>query len=505
MDPNSLRHLEFFSVPNNQTVNPVDQPFSLAGASSALPPTLWDAALNPERSAPKGPPSTALPTLSLESLIHTPATTGPTSASPHPSISSRRPSFQGSQSSQGLPTRAPVPRRREGHERKRSRVGAEANPFDSADYWIQFDKEDALGEIPESEEFLGPDLMGKGKVPTTQRRPTGSLHGIRPPGSATTSTRRATMSKSDEYLDDDALENALSDDDAAISSMNLAEHLAQIESAPPTDIPQREGLYSTPLSWERPQPGIRMDTLTGLSNNALNEAEQRRLIAIAMNPGSSMGGLGSNLNLFGTGMTSGFNPALSMGMGMGMGFGGPGMGSQFTENSESGATYGSGSRSKPTAGGSSSGPQGSHQRQDSLMNDKGKDKQKLGGGGGGGGTGGGDRTAHNDIERKYRTNLKDKIAELRDAVPALHTIAEDGEDEDGGQPSRNAKVSKGTILTKATEYIHQLERRNRAIAQEHLELSRRLQAFEQLLHATARASYQMPNYSRTLFDPRGFC
>ncbi len=63
----------------------------------------------------------------------------------------------------------------------------------------------------------------------------------------------------------------------------------------------------------------------------------------------------------------------------------------------------------------------------------------------------------------------------------------------------------GTVLTKATEYIHFLERRNKQIVQEHRELSRRLQAFEQLLNATARQSYTMPTYSRTLFDPRGFC
>lgn len=63
----------------------------------------------------------------------------------------------------------------------------------------------------------------------------------------------------------------------------------------------------------------------------------------------------------------------------------------------------------------------------------------------------------------------------------------------------------GTVLTKATEYIHYLERRNKQIMQEHRKLSQRLQAFEQLLSATARPTYQMPSYSRALFDPRGFC
>lgn len=65
--------------------------------------------------------------------------------------------------------------------------------------------------------------------------------------------------------------------------------------------------------------------------------------------------------------------------------------------------------------------------------------------------------------------------------------------------------SQGAVLTKATEYIHYLEKKNKAIVQQHQELSRRLQAFEQLLSATARPTYQMPNYSRTLFDPRAFC
>lgn len=56
----------------------------------------------------------------------------------------------------------------------------------------------------------------------------------------------------------------------------------------------------------------------------------------------------------------------------------------------------------------------------------------------------GDRAAHNDIERKYRTNLKDRISELRDSVPALRAIPEEGleEDEEEGAASRLPKVSK---------------------------------------------------------------
>lgn len=66
-------------------------------------------------------------------------------------------------------------------------------------------------------------------------------------------------------------------------------------------------------------------------------------------------------------------------------------------------------------------------------------------------------------------------------------------------------TKQGTVLTKATEYISYLEKKNRAIMAQHQQLSRRLAAFEQLLSQTARPTFQMPNYSRTLFDPRAFC
>lgn len=220
----------------------------------------------------------------------------------------------------------------------------------------------------------------------------------------------------DEFADDSALDNALSDDEG-FSSLNLTEQLSRIDTAPPQEVPPREGLYSTPLSWERPQPGLRTESLIGLNTPFLNEAEQRRLIAIAMNPGPSMGGLGSDINLGFGGLESG------MGMTFGAGLG------------ETGTNQRPKSVSPPQPSASQPRPAPSKApKKQSSVSERSQEKIKPG-----------ERTAHNDIERKYRTNLKDKIAELRDAVPALQTISEEGGEEDGTQPSRAAKISKVCI------------------------------------------------------------
>lgn len=237
-------------------------------------------------------------------------------------------------------------------------------------------------------------------------------------------------------MDDAALDNALSDDEDFLESMNLGDQLGKIESQPPQEVPPREGLYSTPLSWEKPAPGLRMNPLFGMGgmNAPMLDPEQRRLLAIALNTGgrSSATGLGSGMG-FGVGADLGPEFASLENFDANMATGNL---SDIARGSEQSAL--DKGKNKEKASGKEEAqsyrPQVSRTATNATsISEKSKDKAKSG-----------DRTAHNDIERKYRTNLKDRISELRDAVPSLRSIPEEGgEDaEADSQSQRGPKVSK---------------------------------------------------------------
>ncbi|KAK3998376.1 hypothetical protein QBC44DRAFT_3637 [Cladorrhinum sp. PSN332] len=109
------------------------------------------------------------------------------------------------------------------------------------------------------------------------------------------------------------------------------------------------------------------------------------------------------------------------------------------------------------------------------------------------------KTAHNMIEKRYRTNLNDKIAALRDSVPSLRIMSksargedttEDREELHGLTPAH--KLNKATVLSKATEYIRHLEKRNNRLIDENNSMQARIAAFEKLFMAGAITG-QMPN------------
>lgn len=113
------------------------------------------------------------------------------------------------------------------------------------------------------------------------------------------------------------------------------------------------------------------------------------------------------------------------------------------------------------------------------------------------------KRAHNVIEKRYRANLNEKIAELRDSVPSLRATRnangdsnEEDEDADGATPAN--KLNKASILSKATEYIKHLEIRNKRLEDENTALKNRLRQVDKAADqaVTSSASVSSPsNYT----------
>ena len=121
------------------------------------------------------------------------------------------------------------------------------------------------------------------------------------------------------------------------------------------------------------------------------------------------------------------------------------------------------------------------------------------------------KRAHNVIEKRYRANLNEKIAELRDSVPSLRTTKnangdsnEDEEDGDGAQSA--SKLNKASILSKATEYIKHLEIRNKRLEDENTALKNRLRQVDKAADqaVTSSASVSSPsNYGASSESSNG--
>ncbi|GMG36135.1 protein of unknown function DUF2014 [Aspergillus oryzae] len=110
------------------------------------------------------------------------------------------------------------------------------------------------------------------------------------------------------------------------------------------------------------------------------------------------------------------------------------------------------------------------------------------------------KRAHNVIEKRYRANLNEKIAELRDSVPSLRASRHLVDEDDGEGVTPANKLNKASILSKATEYIRHLEIRNKRLEDENTALKNRLRQLDKAVdqNVTSAASVSSPsNYTES--------
>ncbi|KAI9857204.1 MAG: hypothetical protein M1813_008566 [Trichoglossum hirsutum] len=94
------------------------------------------------------------------------------------------------------------------------------------------------------------------------------------------------------------------------------------------------------------------------------------------------------------------------------------------------------------------------------------------------------KKTHSAVEKRYRRNLNAKMAALKDCVPSLRAVSQGnlGSDGESGDPEdlMAPKLNKSTVLSKAVEYIQQLERRNSRLTHQCETQGTQLNAFQRL-------------------------
>ena len=87
--------------------------------------------------------------------------------------------------------------------------------------------------------------------------------------------------------------------------------------------------------------------------------------------------------------------------------------------------------------------------------------------------------SHNIVERRYRTNINTKIADLRDSVPSLKINFDPSVQQPHDADTATQKLNKATILSTAVSYIHDLQRDKKRLEMELCDIKARLRAMEQ--------------------------
>lgn len=103
------------------------------------------------------------------------------------------------------------------------------------------------------------------------------------------------------------------------------------------------------------------------------------------------------------------------------------------------------------------------------------------------------KRSHNVIEKRYRANLNEKITELRDSIPSLRAMSKSSNGSSPGNDDADSslaanKLNKASILSKATDYIRQLELRNSRLEEENKALKTRLRQLDKVMDQTATTS-----------------